>query len=390
MGLMKILHCLRAPVGGLFRHVLDLALEQAKRGHEVGILADSNAEDRLTAQKFAAAAPFLKLGIIRTPISRAPGLGDLSAIRAVAAHAKRLDVDVLHGHGAKGGLYARLAALRLYRRGVRSFYTPHGGSLHSTPGSLAARVYMAVERGLEPLTDGVIFESAYAAEIYRARVGGRMAACRVIHNGVRDDDFEPVRCGADAADIIFVGELRDLKGVDVLIDAIAELKAERPIRASIVGSGPDADTLKARAVARGVDHLVVFTGALPIRDALTRGRIMAVPSRAESLPYVVLEAAAAGLPLVATSVGGIPEIVEGTDTALIAPGSVSALVEGLCALLDDPVTAEQRAGRLRVKVAQRFTVAAMTTDVLSFYGEAGSADSRAALANQSQLAPLRP
>ena len=60
---MRILHCLRAPVGGLFRHVLDLAAEQARRGHAVGILADSNAEDRLTSPKFASIAPLLQLGI---------------------------------------------------------------------------------------------------------------------------------------------------------------------------------------------------------------------------------------------------------------------------------------------------------------------------------------
>src|SRR6185437_12855996 len=129
---MRILHCLRAPVGGLFRHVLDLAEEQANRGHDVGILADSNAEDGLTSAKFAAIAPKLTLGIKRVPMSRQPGLGDIAAVRAVRAHAATLNLDVLHGHGAKGGAYARLAAWTLKGRArpVKSFYTPHGGSLH--------------------------------------------------------------------------------------------------------------------------------------------------------------------------------------------------------------------------------------------------------------------
>ena len=69
---MRIFHCLRAPLGGLFRHVLDLAEEQADRGHDVGILADNTVEDRLTAVKFAAIAPRLRLGIARVPISRQP------------------------------------------------------------------------------------------------------------------------------------------------------------------------------------------------------------------------------------------------------------------------------------------------------------------------------
>ena len=92
----------RAPVGGLFRHVLDLAAEQARRGHDVGILADSNAGDRLTSPKFDSVSPLLTLGILRTPMSRNPGLGDLQALRSVRAHARTLDLDVLHGHGAKG------------------------------------------------------------------------------------------------------------------------------------------------------------------------------------------------------------------------------------------------------------------------------------------------
>ena len=131
---MRILHCLRAPVGGLFRHVLDLAEEQSKRGHDVGILADSNAEDRLTSSKFAAIEPKLTLGIARIPMRRQPGLGDLAAVRDVRRHAAKLDLDVLHGHGAKGGAYARLAAVSIRGRSIKTFYTPHGGSLNLKPG----------------------------------------------------------------------------------------------------------------------------------------------------------------------------------------------------------------------------------------------------------------
>ena len=148
---MRILHCLRAPVGGLFRHVLDLATEQAARGHAVGIIADSNAEDRLTEPKFAAIAPFLKLGISRTPMSRKPGLGDFQAYRSVLAHAQGLNLDVLHGHGAKGGAYARLTSRALKQKGqqAKAFYTPHGGSLNFKPGTVESRVFLAAERGLE-------------------------------------------------------------------------------------------------------------------------------------------------------------------------------------------------------------------------------------------------
>ncbi len=252
---MRILHCLRAPVGGLFRHVLDLAEEQAKRGHDVGIIADSGAEDRLTALKFAAIAPKLTLGIARIPISRQPGSGDISAVRAVREHAATLDLDVLHGHGAKGGAYARLAACSLSGRRVKSFYTPHGGSLNFKPGTLEQRLLLLVERGLDSVTSGLIFESAYAARIYQSRVKAKGAPQRVIPNGLKPGDFAPASPRTDATDVLFVGELRSVKGADILLETLAELKSTRPVTATIVGSGPDAAKLQAMASTLGLDGL---------------------------------------------------------------------------------------------------------------------------------------
>jgi len=368
---MRILHCLRAPVGGLFRHVLDLAEEQAWRGHDVGILADSTAEDALTAKKFAHLAPKLKLGITRIPISRQPAFGDLAAARAVYDHARTLDLDVLHGHGAKGGAYARVSSAMLRAKGqdVKSFYTPHGGSLNFRPGSLEQRALLLVERGLESLTSGLIFESAYAARVYRSRVRASGAPERVIPNGLKVADFAAAVPRGNANDLLFIGELRPIKGVDILLRAIAALKSERPVTATIVGSGPDAGALKSLASELGLDGLVTFAGALPAREAFALGRVMVVPSLAESFPYVVLEATAAGLPLISTNVGGIPEIVAGTDTKLIAPASVEALTDAIRLTLAEPGVAARRAARLRAMVESKFTVAAMTDAVLDFYAE---------------------
>ncbi len=369
---MRILHCFRAPVGGLFRHVLDLAEEQANRGHDVGIFAGNTVEDRLTAGKLAALAPKLALGISRVPMKRAPGFGDFAAVHAVFRRAGDLNLDVVHGHGAKGGAYARLASygLSVSDRDVKSFYTPHGGSLNFKPGTLESRLLLSVERSLESMTTGLIFESDYAAKIYASHVGSMGAPHRVIPNGLRPQDFTPAAARDDATDVLFIGELRAIKGVDVLLKSIAELKASRRITATIVGSGPEGDSLRSLASSLGLDDLVTFRGAMPAREAFALGRVMAVPSLAESFPYVVLEAAAAGLPLIATEVGGIPEIVAGTDTRLIEPGSVDALSHALVDTLADIGAAKDRAGRLRSKVERDFTVASMADAVLDFYCEA--------------------
>lgn len=369
---LRILHVMRAPVGGLFRHVLDLAGEQARLGHFVGLIADRNATDALTHKRLEDIAPQLRLGLSLIPMSRKPGLGDISALRSVAKVARATEAHILHGHGAKGGAYARLARPLLALGGVecRVFYTPHGGSLHYKPGTLAGTAFRVAERVMGRMTDGLIFESDFARSAYARLVGKGHAPLRVIPNGLKPKDFEISPARRDAADFLFVGELRTLKGVDVLLKALAELLGTRPVRAVIVGAGPDAAVFKAEAARLGLTGHVTFPGAMPAAEAFPLGRVLVVPSLAESFPYIVLEAGAAAKPLIATNVGGIPEIVAGTDTRLIAPGSVIALVDAMSAALDDPDGAMARANGLCEAVARRFTVGAMTSAVLDFYRQA--------------------
>jgi glycosyltransferase involved in cell wall biosynthesis len=368
---LRIIHCFRAPVGGLFRHVLDLSGEQAARGHDVGYIIDSTVSDALTEQRLAKAAAHLTLGITRIPMGRFPGLRDLATSRAVSDTARALRADVLHGHGAKGGAFARLAEreLRADGRNVATFYTPHGGSLHYALASPQGLIYTAVEKFLARYTDGLIFESDFIRRVYNRRIGAGRVPERVIPNALQPNDFTPHSPNPDAADFLFIGELRHLKGVDVLLQALARIAAFKPVRAVIVGAGPDAEDFKTIARELQVDGLVDFPGAMPARDAFLLGRCLVVPSRAESMPYIVLEAAAAAMPLLATNVGGIPEIVNGTDTPLMPPGDVDVLARAMQGFLSAPEEAKARASRLRAAVADRFTVERAGSEVLAFYAE---------------------
>ncbi len=368
---LKILHCLRAPLGGLFRHVLDLAAEQADRGHAVGIVADSTTGDALTEGRLDAIRLRMSLGVKRIPMARRPGAADLPAYRAVRDLARRLDADVIHGHGAKGGAYARLARRSLRREGrrVAAFYTPHGGSLNYRPGTLESRIFIGLERIMDGLTDGLVFESAYASRVYGQLVTSRGAPFRVVPNGLQPKDFVAHVPVVEAVEFVFLGELRPVKGVDVLIKALRAVNDRRPARALIVGSGPDADELKALAAGLGLAALIEMPGAMPAPKVLPRGRCFVVPSRAESFPYVVLEAAAAAMPMIPTNVGGIPEIVDGTDTPLIPADDVAALTAAMLGFLDDPEAAKARALRLQERARTEFTVAGMASSILDFYAE---------------------
>lgn len=368
----NILHVLRAPVGGLFRHVADLARAQSKAGHRVGVLCCSEAADRLTEERLAHLSGDLALGLARVAMARELDWRDVTATRATIAHVMRQGIDVLHGHGAKGGAYARLAAGRIKRSGQRvlALYTPHGGSLHYAPDTLKGRIFMGLERHLAANTDGIIFESAYSARIYERNVHPRAAIkTRIIPNGVGQDEFEPVPTSVDAADFVFVGELRHLKGVDLLLNALSRFTTPRAPTAVIVGDGPDAARFKRQAQELGLATRVTFPGAMPARAAFTLGRSLVMPSRAESFPYIVLEAGAARLPMIAASVGGIPEITKGTSMSLVPPDDVDALSAAMHRHLVDRNRAEADAASLQQALAERFTITAMTAAILAFYRE---------------------
>lgn len=366
----KILHILRAPIGGLFRHVADLARAQAAAGHSVGVVCCAEAADRLTEQRLTALRDSLSLGLERVAMARDIDFRDVTATRATRAIAERFGADVLHGHGAKGGAYARLAASTLKRAGARviSVYTPHGGSLHYAPNSLKGRIFMGLERLLARKADGIIFESAYSARVYQDNVAARgPLVTKIIPNGVQPDEFEPVAVTDAPADFVFVGELRKLKGVDLLLEALARINDPSPPRAVIVGDGPDAAEFKDQARALELGDRVSFPGAMPARTAFALGRSLVMPSRAESFPYIVLEAGAAAMPLIATDVGGIPEIVAGSPVALVPPRDVDALAAQMRRHLEDPAGAARDALGLQRAIKERFTTSAMSASVEAFY-----------------------
>ena len=365
---LKILHILRAPLGGLFRHVADVAHGQIERGHRVGLIADSMTGGARADAILAEIAPRLALGIERVPITRELGPGDAYALWRISRRIAALAPDVLHGHGAKGAAMARLT---LAAPNAIRVYTPHGGSLVYCPGTLTGGFYRLLERILNPLTDLLLFESSYIAELYRTVIGRPQAMVRVVRNGIAEVEFEPAVARADATDLVCVGELRPVKAIDVLIEALALLqRSGRRVSATIAGEGPEAGRLQAQAERLGLAGQMRFVGHCPAHEAFTMGRMLVIPSRAESLPYVVLEAAAAGLPIIATDVGGVREIFGPQAARLIPPDDIAALIGAITAALDDPQASRAAAQTLRARVRSEFSLQTMVECNLAAYREA--------------------
>lgn len=372
---LRILHVFRAPLGGLFRHVLDVARGQAERGHAVGIFCDSSTGSSRTVEQFRGLADLLELGLTRVPMSRYPNATDAAAQWSEITLCRRLKPDVVHCHGSKGGVYGRLPALLSPRRRYVTAYTPHGGSFNYKPGTTEHKLYMGVERLLEGATDSFLFESRFIADRFEAYIGDKpRTAHRVVLNGISDAEFEPIDHTEASFDLLYLGELRSAKGVDTLIEALALLRSSDGIspRILIVGSGPDEAELRQMTVDHGIAEQCVFEPPSPIRKALAKARIMVVPSRAESLPYVILEAAAAAQPLVSTDVGGIGEIMGPRHRhRLIKANDPIILADAIGTMLATP-EAERRAQAtdLAADVRENFRLDSMIDGVIAAYREA--------------------
>jgi glycosyltransferase involved in cell wall biosynthesis len=370
---LRILHVFRAPLGGLFRHVIDLAAEQVARGHQVGLFFDSESRGDHIARALAGIKGGLSLGVSGCPIQRNPHASDAIAMARFVKKIGEVKPDIVHGHGSKGGLYARLPGLLRPASGPIRAYTPHGGSFNYQPGSLMHRAFMATERLLTRSTDVFLFESAYIAGRFDALVGAPARTRRIVANGISCAEFQPVAPNADAADFLYVGELRAAKGIDTLLDAIAlagKTLGDIP-RAVLVGSGPDKDILIARAKQLGIAHKISFAGQMPVREAFKLGRIMVVPSRAESLPYVVLEATGARVPLVSTNVGGSPEIFGPYRERLGPSDDPADLCARMLAMMRLPAAErEQRLAELSAYVEKHFSIRTMVDSVMAGYAEA--------------------
>ncbi len=365
---LRILHATRAPVGGIFRHIIDLANGQIDQGHDVGIVTDSLTGGERAETALAEIAPRLVLGVHRLAIKREPSPGDLLVRTRLQGLIKLTRPDVLHGHGAKAGAFVRMRSAS--KTAIR-VYTPHGGSLHYPLNSWKGALYGLLERALLGRTDLFLFESAFAHETYKRNIGVPKSLVRCVFNGVNGSEFEPVPLADDATDLVYVGEFRHIKGADLLIDAVARLRADgRNIKLTLAGDGEETAALKAQIERLGLETAVRFIGHVKARHGFSKGRLLVVPSRGDSMPYVVIEAAAAGIPMIAANVGGIPEVFATQKDALFKPGSIDAMANAIEIALDDRTAVLERAQTLRARIFAHFSQSAMVDGVLAGYRDA--------------------
>jgi glycosyltransferase involved in cell wall biosynthesis len=350
-------------IGGSNVHIRDLAVAMRDRGHDVCVLGGGNgpfAEDVR-----GRGIPYVPLRhLIRAVRPRR----DVLAVAELRAALRAFDPQLVSLHTAKAGVVGRLATLG-WR--VPIVYTPHGWTF--TPGvpPCAARLYAALERWVAPRAGRIVNVCAFEQEIALAHRVGRPAQHVVVHNGMPDVAAslrgDPSR---SPPVLVMVARFDEPKDHAVLLDALSQCR-DLPWTVQFVGDGPWQGDVERRVAELGLVDRVAFLGARrDVAEILARCQAFVLTTRWEGFPRSILEAMRAGLPVVASGVGGVHEAVaDGVNGFVVPPASAAPLAERLRLVLGDPDLRVRLGAAGRNRFAERFTFETMLAATLAVYAE---------------------
>ena len=360
----SIVHMLTSyGVGGGERVALDLAIGEKARGHAVSVISLAAEPDGAMAAEFAAA------GIHVGRVGKHRGLDYTLIPRlAHALHARR--AQIVHTHNPLPLIYG-VPAARLV--GAAAVHTKHGVN----PGT---RGQALLRRAAAKLVDSFVAVSETTAGQALAQNDIRPSKLHTIPNGIRLDRYAPdpeARAAArvelglgDACVIGTVGRLDPPKNQVMLVRALAP-RLSSQLRLVIVGEGECRAELEAEIAKLPEPRWVVLAGRrMDVPRLMPAFDVFALSSSTEGLPLVVLEAMAAGLPVVSTAVGGLPTVVEHGVTGLLTPVDAVALGVAIGELIDDPERAKEMGRRGRELALARYSSERMVDAYLALYDQA--------------------
>jgi glycosyltransferase involved in cell wall biosynthesis len=367
----KICYVVESASAGVGRHLGDLieGLSQRELAEIHVLWSPTRADERFIARLERSGVQQKSI-----PMRRAVGPADLTSLSAIRAYLKTQGpFDLVHGHSSKGGALARLAAGRTASRVV---YTPHAfAAMDPVCGRLKKLFYRQAEIALARVTDRIIATSP-AERDFALQLGIPSHKLTVIPNGVEPEPLpssEQARrqLGLDAERVIvgFVGRLTSQKNPELLVEAFSRVAGRFPdARLVMVGDGPQAASVRSLVERCGLSDRVMLPGALDGRRLMPAFDVLALTSRYEGLPYVLLEALLAGLPLLVTDTSGQQLIVDEGINGFVVPADAAMLADRLGRLLADKSLRKQMSSSALAKAAE-FGVEQMVDGVLEVYQE---------------------
>lgn len=348
---LTILHVtVPARVGGLERVVEALTLGQVEAGHAVHVVAVVEKEE--DARRFL--APLAEHGVHPHPIVL-PGRAYHRERAAISALCRDVAPTVMHTHGYRADVIASGVARRL---NIPTVTTVHG----FTGGSVRNRFYEALQVRAFRRFDAVVAVSQPLANQLRRR-GLAAERLRVVVNAASapaslfDRATAREQLGIDPAQFTvgWLGRLSHEKGADVLIEALAQLPSD--VCVSFIGDGRERESLLALARARGVAERTRWHGIVPDARALLRAMdVFVLSSRTEGTPMTLLEAMGARVPIVATRVGGVPDVVSDVEALLVSPDDPPAIARAIQAVRNAPAATAARVVAARERLDSAFSL----------------------------------
>jgi glycosyltransferase involved in cell wall biosynthesis len=375
---MRILQLLEAAATGAGRHVMDLTAGLLARGHEVHVWYSPLRCDPVFANDLERLRAQPRFHSVPVAIGRNPAAADVPAAWKLRRYLRaRGPFDLVHCHSTKAGWLGRAG---LAGNSVKRLYTPHGFlSMDPAVGRVTARIAGTLERTLAGLGTGVLVVSR-EEHAHAVAIGISRAKLRFIPNGVAPPPAGDIATQRSAcrrewglrADEVcsgFAGRFTPVKAPEVMLDSFAAFlrRSRAPARLAMVGDGPLAASLRRQAAALGITSHVIWLGAQDARPLMPGFDILALTSKSEGHPLVVLEAMARGLPIVATRVGGIADTIEADVNGFIAPvGDREAIAGALDELARDSAL-RARMGEASRAVSLHFSADRMVEQTLAFY-----------------------
>jgi glycosyltransferase involved in cell wall biosynthesis len=309
-------------------------------------------------------------------------LHDSRGLAKLVRVARAFRPDIVHTHTAKAGFLGRQAALAVRPRPV-ILHTYHGHVLEGYFGSAKTRLYLELERAMARVSDRLVGVSqATVDDLVRLGVAPR-EKFRVLPLGLdldrlaepaaelRVESRQELRVGDDEVLLAFIGRFAPIKRLDLLLEAFARARGAEPrLRLAIVGDGDERAGLERRAHEMGIAADVRFLGyRRELRPILAAADLAVLSSDNEGTPVSLIEAAAAGLPAVATDVGGVSEVVNQDTGILVPPNDPQALASAILTMTADP-SRRQEAGKAARRLAlTRYGASRLIADVDSLYQE---------------------
>lgn len=369
-------------LGGAQVHVRDLSLALAERGWKVTILAGS--EGPLSNDVQNRGLPFRTIPHLVRSVSP---VADVRAVAELRAALRQLQPDLLSLHSSKAGVLGRLSALKL---GFPVLLTAHGWGFSSASNPLAERAYRLIERTMSPLADRIIAVSEADRRLALRFDLAEPSQIVTIHNGM--PDIAPSLI-ADAAarptHVVMVARFAPPKDHELLLTALADLH-ESDWNLSLIGGGPLEEGVRRRVDELGLRSRVSFLGfRRDVDRILATAQLFVLTSRSEAFPRSILEAARAGLPTIASDVGGIREAVLDGQTGFVVPaGDRGALRARLDQLIGDGSLRAEMGRRARARFEEHFTLEHMVTRTVEVYEDLlGSRASRPSSSREHPGAP---